>query len=370
MSVKHARSTAGERRSGPIGYGVDVVRGALIGTAETVPGVSGGTIALMTGVYETVLTSAGHLLSGVRIAVSDIVRGRGVDRARPDLSRVAWKVLIPLAIGMVAALLVMSHFMEQWVDEYPVQMRALFFGLVLASLWVPASMAAQARSPRHDRDGWHLGDYGVALVSAVGAAIIVSLPPSHVEATPVVIVVAAAIAVSALVLPGLSGSFLLLTFGLYEPTLAAVNDRDLGYLGLFAVGALIGLASIVKLLQWLLENRRRVTLVVLTGIMAGSLRALWPWQDDDRGLLAPGDHLGISVVLFLVGFGVVAAGIVLERRITGEPIGEALDPTLEHAATHEHATGAESARVEGGPGSGGVAQGPGEAGRRPGDENL
>ncbi|SDS33094.1 DUF368 domain-containing protein [Paraoerskovia marina] len=310
----HARpSDRGPRRAGSVA--LNVVRGGLMGTAETVPGVSGGTIALMVGVYEDLLTSAGHLLSGLRIAATDGVRGRGLDRAREDLDRVRWDILLPLGVGMAIALVVMSGVMEEVVTEHPFEMNALFFGLVLASLWVPYSLSAAAEPRPRGRSRWSWKDGAAAVAGAVVALVVVGLPAGEVEPTPVVIVVSAFIAVTALVLPGLSGSFLLLTMGLYESTLGAVNDRDLGYLALFALGAVLGLASIVKLLQWLLEHRRRVTLAVLTGVMAGSLRALWPWQDDDRGLQAPSEDLGTAVAFAAAGFVVVVALIVLERVI-------------------------------------------------------
>ncbi|WP_199185691.1 DUF368 domain-containing protein [Streptomyces carminius] len=295
--------------------GLDVVRGALIGTAETVPGVSGGTVALVVGVYETAIGSASHLVSAARLAVADLPRGRGPSRAAAEVREVQWRVLVPLLLGMFAALILMAGLVEHWVETQPVQSRALFFGLVLASLWVPFSMASRAPLRGGGTASWRPGEILIALVSAAAAFVIVSLPPGEVEATPVVIVAAAAIAVSALVLPGLSGSFLLLTFGLYERTLSAVNERDFGYLGLFALGALLGLASFVKLMQWLLTHRERITLVILTGVVAGCLRALWPWQDEDRALLAPGEHIGAAAGLCALGFVVVAGFAVAEHRV-------------------------------------------------------
>src|SRR5699024_9634041 len=131
----------------------------------------------------------------------------------------------------------------------------------------------------HDFKWWHI----LAGVAAAGATYwLVSIPPTQVNPTPVIIVLSAAVAVSALLLPGLSGSFLLLTFGLYEPTLRAVDERDLGYIGLFVLGLVLGVSLIVKGLEWLLHHRRRITLVVLAGIMAGAMRTLWPWQSETR----------------------------------------------------------------------------------------
>ncbi|MDE0572875.1 DUF368 domain-containing protein [Demequina sp. B12] len=326
MSDSPAPSTeTAPTRASTAGAGaLNVVRGALIGTAETVPGVSGGTVALMTGVYEPILTSAGHFITGVRISVVDGIRGRGFSRATPEWARVRWGILIPLGIGMVVALLLMAGVMEGLVEDHPVTMRALFFGLVLASLAVPFRLAAQSAAGHRPAGRWRLTDWAIAVVGAVLAAIIVTLPGAALEPSPAVLIPAGAVAVSALVLPGLSGSFLLLTMGLYEPTLEAVNDRDLGYLAFFAIGLAIGLVSIVKLLQWLLEHHRRTTLVVLTGVMAGSLVALWPWQDEDRHLEAPSGDLTAPIIAFLAGFLVVAALLIVERRMlaaarTAEP---------------------------------------------------
>ncbi len=210
---------------------------------------------------------------------------------------------------MVAAVVVGARFIEPLLEEYPIQMRALFFGLVLAGIWVPAHMV-------RTRGGWSVKYVAFTLIAAIIVFVITGLPPAVVDdPSPVVVALAAAVAICALVLPGVSGSFLLLSLGLYEPTLQAVNERDLVYLGAFAVGAIVGLGSFVTLLTWLLNHRAEVTLAVLTGLMIGSLRALWPWQTDDRDLLAPTQAVGSAVVAILIGMAVVAVLLVVERRL-------------------------------------------------------
>ena len=319
-------------RRTPALVALDLLRGGLIGTAETVPGVSGGTIALMTGVYETLLTSAGHLIAGIRTSVTDGLRGKGLTRAGREFSRVRWGIIVPIGIGMVIALVTMARVMEDLITEHPETMRGLFLGLVLASLAVPYRHAI-ASEDRRGRDGsWRAREWVIAVIATLATAVIVSLPGGSLEPTPLVLVPAAAIAVSALVLPGLSGSFLLLTFGLYEPTLAAVNDRDLGYLAWFALGCAIGLVSIVKALQWLLEHHRRVTLVVLTGVMAGSLVALWPWQDADGARIAPTGSIAAPVIALVIGAAVVVLVLLAEHRFL-----------LRRAAIEEVAQAADSA---------------------------
>jgi putative membrane protein len=282
-----------------------VFRGAAIGVAEAVPGVSGGTIALVTGVYERLIASAGHLISAVRYAVSDVPRGQGWARSGEQFRQVHWGVIIPLALGMLPGLLLAARLLEPMLEEYPEQTRGLFFGLVLASVLVPVSMIGKP---------WRARDVFAVVAAGVAAFVLTGLPSATIDPNPLVVLLAASVAVCALVLPGVSGSFLLLTVGLYEPTIEAVNNRDFGYLGIFAAGMVIGLTLFVKLLQYLLEHHRRVTLAVMTGVIVGSLRALWPWQTDDRGLLAPGGNALSVFLLFLLGVAVVTAMVIVERR--------------------------------------------------------
>lgn len=284
-------------------YGANFVRGGLIGTAEIVPGVSGGTVALVTGIYESLIGSAGHVLSALRLAVADVPRGAGFGRAGAELRRANWGVVLPALIGVVCAALLAAKLLEPVLHDHPVNTRAVFFGLVLASLWVPITMIGRS---------WRIGDAIVAVLVAVLALVLTSLPPTSVEPHPLLIVAAASVAVCALVLPGVSGSFFLLTLGLYEPTISALNDRDLGYIALFATGAVIGLGVFVKVLQWLLEHRRRITLAVMTGVMAGCLRALWPWQNEQRELVEPSGGAAITLLFLVVGVAAVAAVLVIE----------------------------------------------------------
>ena len=286
------------------------LRGALIGVAEVIPGVSGGTVALIVGIYETLIRAADDAVHAAR-------RALGLAGSRPDpaaalrdAGRLPWRLIVPLFLGMAVALVLGARFIEPLLEEQPVAMRALFLGLVLAGTYVPAHMVLRTAPGR-----WRGRDLGIALAVAVVMFLLMGLPPGDVaDPGPVAVMASAAVAVCALVLPGVSGSFLLLTLGMYEPTIAAVNDRDLAYLALFAAGAVIGLSLFVGVLRWLLEQRARITLVVIVGLMVGSLRALWPWQGEDRQLLAPSDQVGLALLMFAVGVVVVAVLILIERR--------------------------------------------------------
>lgn len=275
-------------------------RGALIGTVEIIPGVSGGTVALIIGVYETLIASAGHLARGVAYTVADVARRRGLDRARGEFAAVRWSVVLPVGFGMIAAVLVASAVLAPIIEAEPVASRALFAGLILASLVVPIRMVGGR---------WRAREYGLAAIGTVVGFVLTSLPQVDPLEPPLpVVALAAAFAVCALVVPGVSGSFLLLAVGMYAPTLAAVNERDLVYLGVFVLGAMVGLGLFVSVLQWLLEHRRRIMLATMTGLMLGSLRALWPWQEGGV-VQAPGPDL--VPVLLLVALGAAAVGGVL-----------------------------------------------------------
>ncbi|GAB3645120.1 DUF368 domain-containing protein [Streptomyces sparsus] len=281
-------------------------RGALIGAAEVVPGISGGTVALIVGVYEKLIGGAGHITTAVRYAVTDLPRGRGGSRAGEELRKVDWGVIVPLLVGMAAALVLGAKLVAPLVESHQQYAYALFFGLVLASLYVPYT---------HSGQRWTGANYAVALAVGVAAFVLIGIPPAQAPVTPLMVFLGGSVAICALVLPGLSGSFLLLTMGLYEPVIDAANERDLVLLGSFGLGCLVGLALFVKVLKWLLEHHHHLTLVVMTGLMAGSVRALWPWQDEDRTLFAPGDAAPLTFALMAVGFAVVAAVIVVEHRM-------------------------------------------------------
>ncbi|GGC61940.1 DUF368 domain-containing protein [Hoyosella rhizosphaerae] len=279
-----------------------------MGTAEVIPGVSGGTVALITGLYDRLIASAGHTVSGLRLAATDIPRGKGTERAAGELRKVDWGMIVGVLAGMAVMLIVAAKIVAPLVEEYPQRSFALFFGLVLASIWVPYTHTGQRWMPVH---------YVIALAAAALAFFLTGFPEGNLsDPSPIVIMIAAAIAINALVLPGVSGSFMLLAMGLYATTLDAVNERDLGYIAFFALGAFLGLSVFVKLLQWLLEHYHHLTMVVMTGLLLGSLRALWPWQTDDRELLAPSGDIGITVAMMVLGLVVVVGILIAAHRRT------------------------------------------------------
>lgn len=300
---------------------IDLLRGGAIGVVEVIPGVSGGTIALIIGVYDDLIDSAGHLVRAVVRGAADTVRRRKTRRGRDHLAQVKWSVVIPVGIGMLTAIFLASALVAPLIDGYPVETRALFAGLIVASIAVPARMVGRR---------WKAKDVVIALLAAAAAFAFTSIPPVDPVSPPLFLVaIAAAVAVCALVVPGLSGSFILLTVGMYAPTLAAVNDRDVAYLGVFVLGAVIGLSLFVSTLQWLLEHRRAITLVIMTGLMSGSLRALWPWQGEKGELQAPGTDLVLIVSLFGLGIVIVSVLLVVESVLIRRKVIGGEDPLPE-----------------------------------------
>ncbi|MEU3308008.1 DUF368 domain-containing protein [Nocardiopsis sp. NPDC006832] len=285
-------------------YIFNAVRGGAVGTSEALPGISGGTVALIVGLYDQLIGGAGHMVSGIKRYVTDVPRGRGKDRAVEQFRQVEWSVLVPALIGMAVALVGALLLIAPLVEEYTQYAYAIFFGLVLACLWIPYTGAGKS---------WKAGHYLLALVFAVLSFFLTSLPGANLPPHPVVVFLVASVAICALVLPGVSGSFILLAVGLYTPSKDALENLDFVYIGAFALGALTGLALFVKVLQYFLENFHHLTLVVLTGLMAGSLRALWPWQSEDREILAP-TEVPLTVALMVAGFAIIVVSILWERR--------------------------------------------------------
>ena len=288
----------------------NLIRGALIGIVETIPGISGGTVALVVGIYQQLIESASAFIQwGVCL-----IRGRR-EQARQYWGKISWRLLIPLGIGMVAAVFTVAGPVVNLVETYPEQMRSLFFGMVAASVLVPLLMVRDDVQYHRKQLGWrHLVLF---VVGAVVTFVVLSLPGTmDLEPRWYTIIPAAAIAVSALVLPGLSGSLVLLTVGLYEPTLRAVEALDIGYIAVFVAGLALGAVVIVQLMKWLLDHHHATTLVLLSGVMIGALRALWPYQAEDGALQPIGDAVGLNVALALIGAVVVIVMIVLDRKMS------------------------------------------------------
>ena len=280
-----------------------------MGAADVVPGVSGGTVALVVGIYE-------RLIHSVRAGASGLFHLVRLDVAttRRRLGEVEWALVLPLGAGILVALYIGSRIVPELLETYPVQVRALFFGLILGSLVIPLR---RMRS---------IGPAELALMAsaAVAAFFLVGLPPAEITDPSLLLVFPfAAIAICAMILPGVSGAFLLLVLGIYRPTLEALAHFDLPYVAVFVAGAAVGLGLFSRLLEWLLEHHHEWTMAALVGLMAGSLRALWPWLAEDRGILAPPDGPSLAVAAGLAALGaivVLAAAWLTRHELVERPL--------------------------------------------------
>jgi putative membrane protein len=286
----------------------DVFRGLLMGVAEVLPGISGGTVALIIGIYERVVLSASQAVKGFILLLSFSKTNWG--KARERFQGIDWKLLVPLLIGMVLAILGSSAAVYPLIIAYPTITSAAFAGLILASLVVPIKLSG---------GNWQVKHFLIAAIAAGFAFTLTSLPRStDTQPSEILIFISAALAICALSLPGVSGSNVLIAMGMFTPVLLAVNTLDFRYLGIFMLGAIVGFASFVGVLQWLLENRRKATFVVMAGLMFGSVRALWPWQTESGGLLPPSSSVLPELIAFFACAAFVLAMTWVETRFASK----------------------------------------------------
>lgn len=262
---------------------LNLIRGALIGAAELSPGISGGTVALIIGIYERALHNADKIV-------------------KRKFAQVEWLFIAFIGLGMVAAVFGLSGIISTFVAENFSLSHSLFAGMVLISVWVPFSMIDKQdrRNPKY---------YLFALASAVFIVIVTGFTSNQVEDPNLFFVfLAAAVAICALVMPGASGSLVLLMLGMYEPVLRAVSELDIAVILVFMAGALCGVVFIVRFLNYMLENHRTATLFVMTGFLLGSLRALWPFGEDQDSSLMP------MIGMFVLGIAIVLAFLIADYR--------------------------------------------------------
>lgn len=276
-----------------------------MGAADLVPGVSGGTIALVLGVYERLVRSIREGSSAIGAALS----GRGA-RSGEHLRSVEWKLLLPLLGGIALAIVTLARVIEHQLEVNPTIMAGGFLGLVVGSVVIAWRLVKQP--------AWN--HYVVAAVVGLALFGVLGLGDDVVARSPSLVAFfgAGALAICAMILPGISGSLILLLIGMYQAILAAVNERDFAAVGVFALGAVVGLALFSQALHWALSRHHDVVLAGLVGLMGGSLRVLWPWPDgvDSSALGAPGDDV---IVVLLAGLlGLVLVNVVSRLAVTAE----------------------------------------------------
>ena len=270
-----------------------------MGTADLVPGVSGGTIALLFGIYD-------ELLYTVKLMTGSIPKLVLAGKLKQAYRLTPFGFLLPLGAGLASAIFGLVHIVSFLLETQPVIVWALFFGLVFGSACVVSRRITKWTVRR-----------GLLLVLGFALTfILVGLPSMGGSTTPPAVFATGALAIVAMILPGISGSLIMVLLGQYEMIIHAVADRDFFILGVFAAGAILGLAVFVRLLTWLMKHHHMAVIAFLIGVMAGSLRRIWPWQVSDANgdvanvLPALDPALLVAIVVMCGGF---VAVVILER---------------------------------------------------------
>ncbi|MDP2244645.1 DUF368 domain-containing protein [Pseudomonas sp.] len=236
-------------------------KGIAMGAADVVPGVSGGTVAFISGIYDELLRS----IASVPAALGMLLRGRVL---------AAWQAanatfLLVLLAGILTSVLSLARVITFLLEEHPIPVWSFFFGLILVSAHLVA----------REIQRWNWSRFVSFVIGTAFAYWITVASPVQWGTDSLSIFFAGSIAICAMILPGISGSFILLLLGLYPFILGAVKGLDINVLMLFASGCLVGIVSFAGLLRWLLVRWRDLTLALLTGLMLGSLNKLWPWKE-------------------------------------------------------------------------------------------
>jgi putative membrane protein len=283
-------------------------KGMAMGAADVVPGVSGGTIAFISGIYEELLAA----ISNINFKLLKTLKTDGIEAA---WKQVNGSFLLALFFGIFISIISLAKTIKWLLENEPILLWSFFFGLVLASIIYIGKQISK----------WNVKIIILFILGISFGYVVTIMPPTNVgEINYFFLIFAGAIASCAMILPGISGSYILLLLGVYSIVMTAITAKDYKIIGAIAIGVLIGLLSFARLLKWLFLNYKNQMLIVLTGVMLGSLNKVWPWKVaistyiDSHGVTKPlveqsilpvsfdGDpKLMSAIVLAIVGFGLI-----------------------------------------------------------------
>ncbi|MDX1277980.1 DUF368 domain-containing protein [Oceanihabitans sediminis] len=244
-----------------IDYLIISLKGMAMGAADAVPGVSGGTIAFISGIYEELITT----ISNVNLSTFKVLKTEGI---AAFWKKVNGNFILALLTGIIISFASFMKLAKYLIEEHPILIWSFFFGLIIASIYFVAKQITK----------WNTGSIAALITGAALAYYITSLPSMASNDSPYFLFFAGAIAICAMILPGISGSFILVILGAYKTLSNAIDSLDIKKIIIFALGAVIGLLSFSRVLKWLFKNYHNTTLAVLTGFIFGSLNKIWPWK--------------------------------------------------------------------------------------------
>ena len=290
-------------------YILTAVKGACMGAADVIPGVSGGTIAFIMGIYDKFVASLAAINAE---AVKLFFTGKFKEFWR----HINGGFLLSLVVGIGVSVISLATVMQTLLSDFPIQTWAFFFGLIVASsIFILRGIS-----------GWGLREILFLIGGVVLGVVICTLSPTQTPDALWFIFLSGAIAICAMILPGISGSFILLILGKYQYILGAVSDLVAGQnvvgnlliIGAFAIGAVVGILSFSKFLHWLLSRWHKQVLIILAGFIIGSLVKIWPWNNPEaiaQTELTGSLHIGSAIIIALIGFSLVT-GIEIAGKIT------------------------------------------------------
>lgn len=290
-------------------YILTAIKGACMGAADVIPGVSGGTIAFIMGIYDKFVASLAAINAE---AVKLFFTGKFKEFWR----HINGGFLLSLVVGIGVSVISLATVMQTLLSDFPIQTWAFFFGLIVASsIFILRGIS-----------GWGLREILFLIGGVVLGVVICTLSPTQTPDALWFIFLSGAIAICAMILPGISGSFILLILGKYQYILGAVSDLVAGQnvvgnlliIGVFAIGAVVGILSFSKLLHWLLSRWHKQALIILAGFIIGSLVKIWPWSNPEaiaQAELTGSLHIGSAIIIALIGFSLVT-GIEIAGKIT------------------------------------------------------
>ena len=238
------------------------LKGMAMGVAEVIPGVSGGTVAFITGIYERLLNA----IKSFSPSLFGVLKEEGI---KGVWEKIDGTFLVALFAGMLVSLVSLAHLITSLMEDYPVLLWSFFFGLIIASAVFIGRQLSQ----------WNISNIIALVIGAVIAYFITIVSPASPNEAIWFVFLAGAIAISAMILPGLSGSFILLLMGMYSYIFGAIKELDIAVIGVFGLGCLVGILSFSHVLSWTFKHYKDITLAFLTGLMLGSLNKVWPWRN-------------------------------------------------------------------------------------------
>lgn len=237
-------------------------KGMAMGAADVVPGVSGGTIAFISGIYEELIDS----INKINLGALKVWKKEGFKAFWEHINGTFFVFLFG---GIAISIITLAKLVTGLLKSHPVLLWSFFFGLIIASVWLISKSVTK----------WSVGSMASLIIGAGIAFYITTIQSvANVDAHWFVLL-SGALAICAMILPGISGAFILLLLGSYDTVLTAISDRDLAIIGIFAVGCLIGLLSFARVLKYLFSKFKNITVALLTGFMIGSLNKVWPWKE-------------------------------------------------------------------------------------------